>query len=42
MTEDIAAREVTLPLYPGMTDEHVAQVVEAVAHSLAASAVETH
>lgn len=30
LTEQIAAREVTLPLYPGMTDESVAYVVEAV------------
>jgi len=34
MTEDVAGREVTLPLYPAMTDEQVVQVVDAVAHSL--------
>ena len=42
VTEDIAAREVTLPLYPAMNDEHVAQVVDAVAHSLAAVRMEVH
>jgi dTDP-4-amino-4,6-dideoxygalactose transaminase len=30
MTEEIAGREVTLPLYPGMSDEDVKTVVEAV------------
>lgn len=35
VTEDVAAREVTLPLYPAMTEEQVAQVVDAVAHALA-------
>ena len=34
-TEDIAAREVTLPLYPTMTDEQVSWVIEAVRRSLA-------
>ncbi len=34
VTEEIAAREVTLPLYPGMTDEMVALVVEAVLASI--------
>jgi dTDP-4-amino-4,6-dideoxygalactose transaminase len=34
VTEDIAEREVTLPLYPAMTDEDVALVVEGVAHAL--------
>lgn len=34
ITEDVANREVTLPLYPGMTDEHVTRVVKAIAHSL--------
>lgn len=33
-TEDVSAREVTLPLYPAMTDDQVALVAEAVAHSL--------
>jgi len=35
VTENVAQREVTLPLYPGMTDEHVTRVVKAIAHSLA-------
>ncbi|HSL42286.1 MAG TPA: DegT/DnrJ/EryC1/StrS family aminotransferase [Anaerolineales bacterium] len=34
MTEDVASREVTLPLYPAMVDDDVALVVEAIAHSL--------
>ncbi len=34
ITEDVAAREVTLPLYPGMTDEMVYWVVEAVRQAL--------
>ncbi len=34
ITEDIAAREVTLPLYPTMTDQDVEVVVEAVAKAL--------
>ena len=34
VTEDIAAREVTLPLYPAMTDEDVTVVVQAVCSSL--------
>lgn len=33
VTEDIASREVTLPLYPGMTDEMVGWVVDAVKQS---------
>lgn len=34
ITEEIAAREVTLPLYPGMTDEDVFTVVKAIAQAL--------
>jgi dTDP-4-amino-4,6-dideoxygalactose transaminase len=34
VTDDIAAREVTLPLFPGMTDEDVALVVEAAASAI--------
>lgn len=34
-TESIAAREVTLPLYPGMSDEQVNEVIFAVKDSLA-------
>jgi len=34
LTEDIASREVTLPLYPGMSDEMVAEVVAAVKDAL--------
>ena len=34
VTEDIASREVTLPLYPGMSDESVMTVVESVAVAL--------
>jgi dTDP-4-amino-4,6-dideoxygalactose transaminase len=34
ITEDIAAREVTLPLYPTMTDENVWMVVNAMAQAL--------
>jgi dTDP-4-amino-4,6-dideoxygalactose transaminase len=34
LTENVAAREVTLPLYPKMTDEDVTLVVKAIAHSL--------
>jgi dTDP-4-amino-4,6-dideoxygalactose transaminase len=30
LTEEVAGREVTLPLYPGLTDENVAYVVQAV------------
>jgi dTDP-4-amino-4,6-dideoxygalactose transaminase len=30
LTENVAGREVTLPLYPGLTDENVADVVYAV------------
>ena len=30
LTEDVAGREVTLPLYPGLTDENVAYVVQSV------------
>jgi dTDP-4-amino-4,6-dideoxygalactose transaminase len=30
VTEDVVEREVTLPLYPGMTDQQVSQVVQAV------------
>jgi dTDP-4-amino-4,6-dideoxygalactose transaminase len=33
-TEDIAAREVTLPLYPAMSEEDVFAVVQAIAHAL--------
>jgi len=33
-TENIASREVTLPLYPGLTDENVAFVAEAVRDAL--------
>ena len=38
LTENIANREVTLPLYPGMTDENLMQVVEAVRDSIRISA----
>ena len=34
LTEDAAAREVTLPLYPGMTDDQVELVVKAVQQAL--------
>ena len=37
ITEALAAREVTLPLYPAMTEDHVCQVVDAVRESLEAS-----
>jgi dTDP-4-amino-4,6-dideoxygalactose transaminase len=33
-TEDIAGREVTLPLYPAMSDEDVFTVAKAIAHAL--------
>jgi dTDP-4-amino-4,6-dideoxygalactose transaminase len=33
LTEALAAREVTLPLYPTMTEEQVEWVVEAIIHS---------
>jgi dTDP-4-amino-4,6-dideoxygalactose transaminase len=33
-TEDIGAREVTLPLYPAMSDEDVFTVAQAIAHAL--------
>jgi dTDP-4-amino-4,6-dideoxygalactose transaminase len=33
-TEDIASREITLPLYPAMTDEDVLTVVKAIVHAL--------
>jgi dTDP-4-amino-4,6-dideoxygalactose transaminase len=33
-TEDIAAREVTLPLYPALSDEDVVTVARAIAHAL--------
>jgi dTDP-4-amino-4,6-dideoxygalactose transaminase len=33
-TEDVGAREVTLPLYPAMSDEDVFTVTQAIAHSL--------
>ena len=33
-TDDVAAREVTLPLYPGLSDHDVTTVVEAVATAL--------
>ena len=36
VTEDIASREVTLPLYPSLSDELVSAVVHAVRHSLQA------
>ncbi len=36
-TEDIAGREVTLPLYPGMTDGQVRMVIEAVGRALEAA-----
>jgi dTDP-4-amino-4,6-dideoxygalactose transaminase len=35
VTEDISARQVTLPLYPGMSEADVRCVVEAVRESLA-------
>ena len=38
LTEDIASREVTLPLYPTMSETQVAQVVHAVTTSLGAVA----
>jgi dTDP-4-amino-4,6-dideoxygalactose transaminase len=38
-TESIAAREVTLPLYPGMSDENVDYVLEAMRESLALARV---
>jgi dTDP-4-amino-4,6-dideoxygalactose transaminase len=34
VTENVAAREVTLPLYPGMTEEEVSIVVQAISNSL--------
>jgi dTDP-4-amino-4,6-dideoxygalactose transaminase len=34
VTEDYARREVTLPLYPGMTDDLVSQVAAAITHAL--------
>ena len=34
VTENVAEREVTLPLYPAMSEEDVAIVVTAVANSL--------
>jgi len=34
MTENVADREVTLPLYPGMTDENISQVVHAVRNAI--------
>jgi dTDP-4-amino-4,6-dideoxygalactose transaminase len=34
VTDDIACREVTLPLYPTMTEEQVGQVAQAVQHSV--------
>lgn len=37
LTEELAAREVTLPLYPAMTDNNVLAVVRAVAQALDAS-----
>jgi dTDP-4-amino-4,6-dideoxygalactose transaminase len=37
LTEELAAREVTLPLYPAMTDNNVLTVVRAVAQALGAS-----
>jgi dTDP-4-amino-4,6-dideoxygalactose transaminase len=33
-TEDVAAREVTLPLYPAMSEEDVLTVVKSIAHAL--------
>jgi dTDP-4-amino-4,6-dideoxygalactose transaminase len=37
ITEDVAGREVTLPLYPGMTDEQVRLVIDCVYSSLDAA-----
>ena len=37
VTNDLAAREVTLPLYPGMTDDNLLQVVNAVRNALHSS-----
>jgi dTDP-4-amino-4,6-dideoxygalactose transaminase len=34
ITENIASREVTLPLYPGMTDEMVTWVIDAVKQAI--------
>ncbi len=34
LTDEMAEREITLPLYPAMTDEHVLVVAHAVAHAL--------
>ena len=34
LTEDLASREVTLPLYPGMSDEMAGWVIEAVKQAL--------
>jgi len=42
VTENVADREVTLPLYPAMTDEDAALVVRAVVNSLALHATEVH
>jgi dTDP-4-amino-4,6-dideoxygalactose transaminase len=41
VTEALAAREVTLPLYPALTQEQVRQVVDAVREALEESGVET-
>jgi dTDP-4-amino-4,6-dideoxygalactose transaminase len=40
ITEAIAAREVTLPLYPGMRDEDVDYVLTAASGALAAARVD--
>jgi dTDP-4-amino-4,6-dideoxygalactose transaminase len=34
VTEDVASREVTLPLYPGMSEEQVLLVVKSVRKAL--------
>ncbi len=39
VTEDIARREVTLPLYPGLRDDEVLEIVESVAHAFSVSDV---
>ena len=42
ITENVADREVTLPLYPAMTNEDVALVVKAILNSLELHAKEVH
>lgn len=37
ITEDVASREVTLPLFPSMTDDHVGMVIDAVQTALSES-----